>query len=66
MSISRTISRSAGVAELADARDLGSRGVKPVQVRALSPALLSARDWRAAEASLQVPAFARFRRPHRE
>jgi hypothetical protein len=27
---------------------------------------LSARDWRAAEASLQVPAFARFRRPHRE
>ena len=57
--VSRTISASAGVAELADARDLGSRGVTPVQVRALSPAFWSARDWRAAEASLQVPALAR-------
>ena len=36
----RTISASAGVAELADARDLGSRGVTPVQVRFLSPALV--------------------------
>jgi hypothetical protein len=30
---------AAGVAELADARDLGSRGRKAVQVRFLSPAL---------------------------
>ena len=30
---------AAGVAELADALDLGSSGLKPVQVRFLSPAL---------------------------
>ena len=30
----------AGVAELADARDLGSRGRKALQVRFLSPALV--------------------------
>ena len=32
-------SLAAGVAELADALDLGSSGLKPVQVRFLSPAL---------------------------
>ena len=35
-----TMYRLAGVAELADARDLGSRGRKALQVRFLSPALL--------------------------
>ena len=34
----------AGVAELADARDLGSRGRKAVQVRFLSPALCMKTD----------------------
>ena len=34
-------SAHAGVAELADARDLGSRGRKAVQVRFLSPALVA-------------------------
>ena len=34
----------AGVAELADARDLGSRGRKAVQVRFLSPALVAGNE----------------------
>ena len=34
----------AGVAKLADASDLGSGGVTPVEVRVLSPALLPPND----------------------
>gem|GEM_PF-5741401 len=39
---SKSESPHAGVAELADALDLGSSGVKPVQVRFLSPAFKKA------------------------
>ena len=43
----------AGVAELADAQDLGSCGVTPVEVQVLSPAPIILSDTAALEVSLQ-------------